>query len=396
MHVTRIRRQPQRRRSGFTLIELLVVISIIAVLMALLLPGIQNAREAARRLQCESQMRNVSTALHTFATANNGKLPFLLTDWEDPSALHINLGSAASPNFVGANWCVQLLPNLEQQQLFDRLTAPDPPAVGPDSIVELLKTGIQVYTCPDDPNAESGGTLSFVANAGLTTRAYWVGAAGGTPLNNFHTVAGGLSVPGGTVTYAAYDWSFNNYAPGIFPVSPDDQDVTQAGGVFFQQAASAGYRARIDSSKDGTANTVVLTENLQSTTWGSPNINNMAYVLPVEGTDNQIASNQTAINGLGPDPGGQKSAAMRYAPAPFLGINFTGDFDLSQAKINANPGAAEGRSPRPGSLHPGVVNVFFADGHGRTVGQNIDDTIWFRLTTSSGQRFGENILSDNF
>jgi prepilin-type N-terminal cleavage/methylation domain-containing protein/prepilin-type processing-associated H-X9-DG protein len=392
MQVTRTRRNPKPRRGGFTLIELLVVISIIAVLMALLLPGIQNAREAARRLQCESQMRNVSTALHTYATANNGRMPYLLTDREDPSALHINFSTPAASNIQGANWCVQLLPNLEQQSLFDRLTIPNPPLVGPDSIAELIKTGIQVYTCPDDPNAESGGTLSFVANTGVTTQTYWAGATAGTSLNAFHTIAGGQPWPMGTA-YTGYDWSFNDYVgtPGAVP--SDDQDVTQASGVFFQQAASGGYRTTIDGSKDGTANTVVLTENLQATQWASPDINDMAYVVAVAGTDNAIASNQSTINGLGPDFGaGPKSEAMDYNVS---GLNFNGTV-LAQAKINANPGAAEGQSPRPSSLHPGVVNVFFGDGHGRTVSQNIDDTIWFRLTTSSGQRYGENILSDNF
>src|SRR5262245_38465430 len=74
----RLPSKPQRR--GFTLIELLVVISIIAVLAALILPGIGAARETARRTQCMSQMRNVSFALQTYATNNSGGLPYLVSD----------------------------------------------------------------------------------------------------------------------------------------------------------------------------------------------------------------------------------------------------------------------------------------------------------------------------
>lgn len=66
------------RRRGFTLIELLVVISIIATLAALILPGIQSAREAARRTTCLNNIRNIGLAMHNFASGNGGRLPRLV------------------------------------------------------------------------------------------------------------------------------------------------------------------------------------------------------------------------------------------------------------------------------------------------------------------------------
>jgi hypothetical protein len=291
---------------------------------------------------------------------------------------------------------VQLLPYLEMQQLFDRLTVANPPATGPDSIAFLRgNTAIQVYTCPDDPNAEIGGNLSQCVNAGLTTSTYFAAAQTSVAaLNAVHHV----SVDGSGL---GYDYSFNDY----LGVTPDDVDVTQANGVFWQEAFNGGFRSRLDNMKDGQSHTVLITENLAATKWWGFYLNDTSYVVPMQdnGTANQYAANEASVNGLGPNPGqpySTKSNALRYADngtgAAYMGINFNGTA-LAASKINNNVNTAgEGLAPRPSSLHPGVVNVFFGDGSGRTVSQNINDIIWFNLTTPGGQRHGENIQGDDF
>ena len=104
-------------RMGFTLIELLVVISIIAVLASLILPGIQNAREAARRAQCLNHMRNVNMALHSYATVHNEHLPYLRNDPFLGNNDSINSGTTSVPVINAVPWPVDLLPYIEQRGL---------------------------------------------------------------------------------------------------------------------------------------------------------------------------------------------------------------------------------------------------------------------------------------
>jgi prepilin-type N-terminal cleavage/methylation domain-containing protein/prepilin-type processing-associated H-X9-DG protein len=108
---------PQSPRSAFTLVELLVVIAIIGILVALLLPAIQAAREAARRTQCASNIHNVALAVLNFESARK-TLPKGMT--YDQAAY---ASSITKLNKFGPNWIIQILPQMEEQATRDTFDA---------------------------------------------------------------------------------------------------------------------------------------------------------------------------------------------------------------------------------------------------------------------------------
>ena len=101
-----------RKVRGFTLVELLVVIAIIGVLIALLLPAVQQAREAARRMQCQNQMKQLGLALHNYHDTNNA-FPF-----------------GARSGLGAPNWRIGVLPFMEQSALYNQLDISSSRAIG--------------------------------------------------------------------------------------------------------------------------------------------------------------------------------------------------------------------------------------------------------------------------
>src|SRR5262245_18371878 len=158
----------RHRPLGFTLVELLVVIAIIGVLVALLLPAVQSAREASRRTNCTNNIRQLGIAAHNFADTQ-GKFPVAVQIAVPPRRGDQNMLSAYRTPGFGPNWAVLMLPYFEQAPLFDQNAAGINnymPSNGADlSWRRVAPVALKGFKCPSDPGHlkmfELNGTPPF-------------------------------------------------------------------------------------------------------------------------------------------------------------------------------------------------------------------------------------------
>ncbi|MBN2216247.1 MAG: DUF1559 domain-containing protein [Pirellulales bacterium] len=139
-----------KRQMGFTLVELLVVIAIIGILIALLLPAVQAAREAARRMNCGNNMKQIGLALHMHHDGH-GKLP---AGWSGYDG-----GEHASKGNPGWCWATRILGYLEQHSLFDSL-AVEQRAVTDPANAGFIQTRLSAFRCPSDPREDAAADLA--------------------------------------------------------------------------------------------------------------------------------------------------------------------------------------------------------------------------------------------
>lgn len=344
-------------RRGFTLVELLVVISIIAVLMSLILPAVQQARGAARRTQCMNNMRNVGIAVLANAAKRKDKIPgyghfipVLPVGIDNPTPSQIGCQPLG-----GVNWVVECLAELDRTDLFDRWdfqALPEDP-----NNTALGQTYMQVLVCPDDESAvEIPGGLSYVINSGYAERDLFYAysaliAAGETPTQN--TVHQYDVIP--------TDWDEDGEAPGLpFPFRDrQDEKITRDTGVSWLHVQARNYSQSLTSIYDGLSNTFLLAENINagsSGTWSDPAPPNCTFVYGIE-------------------------------PSEVTGANF------------ADPPRPEGvdglpnvmrefgeETPFPSSNHLGVVNFVMCDGSVRGISENIDRQAYLQLMTPAGSK----------
>lgn len=171
---------PKHDRDGFTLVELLVVIAIIGVLIALLLPAVQAAREAARRAQCVNNLKQIGLAMHNFESARKVLPAGYLSDRQtDPAADAVTWD--AGP---GWGWGAILLPYLEQASISSQ--APLDRPIWEVAHAPLIRTTIPLFLCPsvtggNDPYLvadESGSPLLKAGREIEVARSHYVASHG--------------------------------------------------------------------------------------------------------------------------------------------------------------------------------------------------------------------------
>jgi prepilin-type N-terminal cleavage/methylation domain-containing protein/prepilin-type processing-associated H-X9-DG protein len=189
-------------RRGFTLVELLVVIAIIGILIALLLPAVQRARESARMTQCKNNLKQLSLACLTYHDARN----------EFPRSSNHRLGTVAKGNH-GFSWIAQVLPFLEQANLHDALDFTKKLHDGSltnatRENIDVIQTPLPQLLCPSDPTPAVRSDLA----------AYWAWPGELTP--TYPNSKGG---PAAVTTYMGYQgFGFDTDPPdGIYERSPN-------------------------------------------------------------------------------------------------------------------------------------------------------------------------------
>ena len=167
---------------AFTLVELLVVIAIIGILIALLLPAVQAAREAARRMTCTNHLKQLALSVHNFHSAKNAFPKGGYTDMGEAAKKHLNLTS--SFELERWNFVPELFPYFEQQALAENISAQmisrPPNGVAPweggytpsgGTYIPTVATYVPTLTCPSDGNAVTqtgarAGRLNYHGNRG--------------------------------------------------------------------------------------------------------------------------------------------------------------------------------------------------------------------------------------
>ena len=343
-------------RSGFTLIELLVVISIIAVLMSLILPAVQQSREAARRTTCLSNMKNVALATFNFSTGRNGGLPYL--------------------DEGGYNWPVSLLSYLDRGDI----TSSSNPAQYYNVV------NIAVLTCPNDVNNfQKPNGLSYAGNMGFGNFAMTNGVA--DEVNQAATACG-------PEFHGSNDLGW--VTGGNFCSSPGttaaDLDMARDTGVFWRDMGDS-FRMSLDriSLRDGCTQTIMFVENFNARNWGAGYTGNLAY--PSLGTSKVVSGALDCGAAIYATPVSMGAGDLVF---PSLGsLAIVSSVPQPASRINGNKGFSPGSSPFAASTHPGIVIVAFCDGRSRTLNESMSFAVYASLFTSGGSRRGQAPLGDN-
>ena len=233
-----VRQSTRTKQTAFTLVELLVVIAIIGVLVALLLPAVQAAREAARRTQCQNNLRNIALAMLNYEESRK----------QFPQVAYIRknrMDTILRDSRAWSNWAIEILPYLEQATLYDQFQfSYESPLIRLTDLENRsqIRTELSVFLCPTDMG-----------------------------LGNFYRgVTGALDASGNSPLWARGNYALNafQYWPGSEPlkvsgeVGPDEVEPNVVTMLDFNIGMGnvGGPELKLAQIADGTSNTIMLAE----------------------------------------------------------------------------------------------------------------------------------------
>ena len=324
------------RRRGFTLVELLVVIAIIGVLVALLLPAVQSAREAARRIQCANHLKQLGLAAQNFHDVRGVFPPNRLGNTPDP---HPQTMIPAPANTGWLTWAVIILPYVEQQNLAQQWDETKSYFEHP---VSVTRNAVPVYFCPtrrrpstafsnDNP---SGGLSDYAACAGRGNND-GIGVGG----NQNAEATGAMICARWTIDSNVTPWRLTKWAGTV----------------------------RIANVTDGTSNTLLIGE--KHVRW----LNAAGTARFVFGTgDDRSVYSETNHNNF-----------RRFAGLGYDGVQYS----IARYVESASVQAVDNR--KFGSRHPGVCQFVLCDGSVVGIKETIDITVLSNLSErDDGQVIG--------
>ena len=338
-----MKRSPPNRtlRQAFTLVELLVVIAIIGVLVAMLLPAVQAAREAARRNQCLNNLKQLALAVHNYESGNRAY----------PASMYWNkiVGSALN------HWSVQarILPFLEEQQIYDGINfnADYNVVTLPNSSQMLRTVRIAPYLCPSELND--------------TQRVSAAGAPDHYPLNY------GMNMG----VWLVYDPTTNKGGEG----------------VFFPNS-----RMRQSAIRDGLSKTLMAAE-LKAYTPYYRNAASAAATVPADaatvcGYGGQAKMGPNLMDNSGHTEwvdGKSHQAGFTTTFTPNTPVLCTNggkqyDVDFTNMREGSSATALTYAAVTSRSYHPSLVNVAYMDGSARSISDDIALDVWRALATRAG------------
>jgi prepilin-type N-terminal cleavage/methylation domain-containing protein/prepilin-type processing-associated H-X9-DG protein len=327
-------------RPAFTLIELLVVIAIIAVLIGLLLPAVQKVREAASRMKCQNNLKQIGLALQTYHDANlRFPVGTALVGFPEgtPAAsipvARLNTGPYRPGLFAA------ILPYLEQENLYRGLAMDM--AIDAEPNRTLGQTQIAMYLCPS--NRHVYGLKKAPHSLPLSDR---------------------------TLQLAVNDYTGLNGSARLWVGAPGSGQIQDRGGFAERQ------NLRITDFTDGTSSTIDVTECLKfgRGVWihGRPHYNNAAYQI------NTLRGYNGGANGFEPDGRAGCAAASGYSqPCPIA---------------NSGPGFGVAGQWGISSDHPGGANALFVDGSVHF----LRDTLSPETLTALATRDGGEVIADSY